>query len=423
MGKNKRFVFKFVQIVLILLIINIFILFFPYSSKGEYQSNKSITLFINSFPYKANIYIDKRYIGQTPFIIRDLNSKTIKLKVQKDKYLTFEKILEIKDDKKYESIFVQLQPANFAISVIDTYSVNINKKNYDSPIKIENVPNGSYQIYKKGNTIYFIHDKVKFYISLLSYLLTLGSAGYGAITGSPEYLIVSSISLIISIYFLFSTYLPVKSEYIINTNPLFKEDENIFILSQNLINQSQFNAAIIQLQQIMNKYPESYYIPHCMYYIAYCYDALGNFEKSKTYYEQLLQNYPIIDFYDISYYSLAKIYYDAGLYDKSIQFFQNIIYIDEEIISKDIVNAYLLLNYIKIYLTTNKDYQNEITYYFQNVFNARIGILRGEVYYNMALYLLKHNKKIEAIELLQKILKDNMLYSEEATKLLSEIED
>jgi tetratricopeptide (TPR) repeat protein len=302
-------------------------------------------------------------------------------------------------------------------------AIRIKKEKYESPIEIENIPNGSYQIYKKNNTIYFIHDNAKFYISLLSYILTLGSAGYGIMANSTEFYIVSAVSLVISLYFLFTTFLPAKEQYLINLNPTLKEDELFFQQAQNLINKSQFNEAINQLQQIINKYPESYYIPHSLYYIAFCYDALGDFEKSKNYYEQLLQNYPIIDFYDISYYSLGKIYYDAGLFEKSIQFYQNILFIDPEIISEDYVDAYLLLNYLKIFLTTNQDYKDEVIYYFQKVLKERIGTLRGEVYYNMALYLLKHDKKAEAIELLTKIIKDNLTYTEEATTLLSQISD
>lgn len=421
MGKNKRYVLKNIQIVLLIIILNIFIISSSINLKANLQTNKTLTLFINSYPYKANIYLNNTYVGQTPYILRDLNSSSTKIKIEKSNFLTFEKKLDFKENKKYESIFVYLHPKNFALSVIDTYSININKTKYDAPVKIENIPNGSYQIFKKDNTIYFIHDKAKFYISLLSYILTLGSAGYGALVGSPEYFIISAISLVISIYFIFTTYLPQKDEYLINLNPLYKEDEAIFIQAQNSINQSQFNLAINQLQQIMNKFPDSYYVPHSLYYIAYCYDALGNFEKSKFYYEQLIQNYPIIDFYDISYYSLAKIYYDANLYEKSIQFFQNILYINPDIISQDFVDAYILLNYIKIYLSSKKDFKDEITYYFEKATKSRIGTLRGEVYYNMALYLLKHDKKDEAIDLLQKIIKDNLTFIEEATTLLSQI--
>lgn len=421
MGKNKKCLLKTFQVIIILIFINFIVFCSSFNIKANLQENKSITLFINSFPYKANIYINNIYIGQTPYIVRDLNTKDIKLKLEKERFIKFEKTIEIKDNKKYESVFIYLQPTNFSLAVLENNSIIINKNKYNSPVEIENINNGSYQIYKKGDTIYFVHDKTKFYISLVSYFLTLGSAGYGLLTGSPEYFVISALSLIISIYFITTTYLPVKDDFIIDTNPLQKEDENIFIAAQNLINESQFDKAINQLQQIINKFPESYYIPHCLYYIAYCYDALGNFEKSKNYYEQLLQNYPIIDFYDISYYSLAKIYYDAGIYEKSIQYFQNILYIDENLISKDYVQAYLLLNYIKIFLNMGKDYKDEIVYYFQNVLNARIGLLRGEVYYYMALYYLKHDKKIEAVELLQKILKDNLTFTEEATKLLSQI--
>ncbi len=421
MVKNKRSLPKTIQIIFFLLIIYIYIFIFSNSTKANFQNTSSITFFINSFPYKANIYLDKTYIGQTPFIIRDISSNKIKIRIEKQNFIPFEKVFEFKEKKKYEGVFVYLQTKNFSMSVIDKYSVNINKKTYDSPIQIDNIPNGSYQIYKKGNTIYFIHDNVKFYISLISYILTLGSASYGILVGSPEYFVISGLSLIISIYFIFTTYLPTKNDFGLNFNPLLKEDENIFLQAQNSINQSQFNLAITQLQQILNKFPESYYVPHSLYYIAYCYDALGNFEKSKYYYEQLLQNYPIIDFYDISYYSLAKIYYDAGLYEKSIQFFQNILYTDPDTISVDAVDAYMLLNYIKIFLTTSKDYEDEIIYYFEKVLKERIGILRGEVYYNMALYFLKHDKKSEAIDLLQKIIKDNLTYAEEATQLLSTI--
>ncbi|MEJ5272676.1 MAG: tetratricopeptide repeat protein [Spirochaetota bacterium] len=423
MGKNKRLILKIIQIKLILIFL-FFLLFFPISNtKADFQASKSITLFINSYPYKANIYIDKKYVGQTPFIIRDLTAKTIKIKIVKDKFLTFEKSFTINEDKKFDSIFVWLQPQNFSLSILDTYSIKLNKEIYDSPVEIDNIPNGSYQIYKKGNTIYFIHDNVKFYISILSYILTLGSAGYGALNGSTELLIVSAVSFIISIYFLFTTYLPSKDQYLINKNPLIKEDENIFTQAQSYLNKSQFNQAIGLLQQILTKYPESYYVPHSIYYIAYCYDALGDFAKSKNYYEQLIQNYPIIDFYDVSFYSLGKIYYDAGLYEKSIQFFTNILFIQPDIISEDYVDSYILLNYIKIFLTTGKDNKDEITYYFQKVLKERIGILRGEVYYNMALYYLKNGKKAEAIELLEKIIKDNLLFTEEATNLLSQLSD
>jgi len=421
MVKNKRYLPKIIRLIFFFILINIFILIFSFSSNANFQKTSSVTFFINSYPYKANIYIDKTYIGQTPFIIRDISSKNIKIKIEKQNYITFEKILEIKDTKKYESLFIYLQPKNFSIGILDRYSVNIDRKTYESPIQIENMPNGSYQVYKKNNTIYFIHDNAKFYISLVSYILTLGSAGYGLLIGSPEYLIIAGLSMIISIYFLFTTFIPIKDDFQFNLNPLFKEDESMFSQAQNYISQSQFNSAIVQLQQILNKFPESYYVPHSMYYIAYCYDALGNFERSKYYYEQLLQSYPIIDFYDISYYSLAKIYYEAGLFEKSIQFFQNILFIDPDTISSDAVDAYMLLNYIKIFLTTKRDFKDEITYYFQRVIKERIGILRGEVYYNMALYLLKHDKKLEAIELLKKIIIDNLTFAEEATQLLSQI--
>lgn len=421
MGKNKRQLFKTFQIIFLIFVLSVILFLLNVDIKADFQTGKSATIFINSYPYKANIYIDKKYVGQTPFIIRDLNTKTLKLKIEKDKYLAFEKSIEIMEGKKYESFFIYLQPKNFSLSVLDTYSIDIKKDKYESPVEIENIPNGSYQIYKKDNTIYFIHDNAKFYISILSYLLTLGSAGYGIMNNSAEFYIVSAVSLVISVYFLLTTFLPAKEQYIINLNPTLKEDEVFFQQAQNSINKSQFNDAINQLQQIITKYPESYYIPHSLYYIAFCYDALGDFEKSKNYYEQLLQNYPIIDFYDISYYSLGKIYYDAGLFQKSIQLFQNILFIDQEIISEDYVDAYLLLNYLKIFLTTNQDYKDEVTYYFQKVIKGRIGILRGEVYYNMALYLIKHEKKSEAIELLEKIIKDNLTYMQEATTLLSQL--
>ncbi len=421
MVNDKRKLLKTFQIIFLILLINIFLSLFSFNAKSNSQKVNSITLFINSFPYKANIYINKTYIGQTPYILRDISSSKIEIELEKQGYITFEKTFEIKDKNKYESIFVYLQQKNFSFAILEKANLNINKKIYDSPIQIENIPNGSYQIFKKGNTIYFIHDKTKFYISLLSYILTIGLTSYGIYSKDPGYFIFAGASLIISIYFIFTTYFPTKVDYKINLNPLIKEDENIFIQAQTLINQMQYNSAITLLQQLINKFPESYYVPHSIYYIAFCYDALKNYEKSKYYYEQLLQNYPIIDFYDISYYSLAKIYYEVGLFEKSIQYFQNILFIDQDTISMDAVDTFILLNYLRIYLSAFKDYKDEIAYYFSKVSKGKIGILRGEVYYYMALYLLKHDKKDEAIELLQRIIKDNLTFVEEATKLLSEI--
>jgi len=228
-------------------------------------------------------------------------------------------------------------------------------------------------------------------------------------------------SAVLSIYFLFTTAFPKKVDLTVNTNPQNKPDETLFLKGQSLINQGEYDLAIDQFLAIIDNFPESYYIPHAIYYIAFCYDATSQYEKSKNYYEKLLQEYPIIDFYDISYYSLGKIYYDSKLYEKSINYFQNIIFIDENIISRATVYAYLLLNFIKLNLSGQGSYTNEIDFYFEQVSGMRIGILRGEVYYNMALYYLSQNKIEDAKVLLQRIISDELTYMDEAIALLKTI--
>lgn len=416
MGKNKKKLYFYLAIIII-----IFIVPFSFDVKANQNQQSSISIFINSYPYKADIYLNKKYVGQSPIIVRDIVSSKIEVKIIKKDYFPFSTDLKIEKDEKYKSLYIVLSNKKISLSSLDS-KVNIKNNTYDSPVSIENMPSGFYRIYKKNDTIYIVPDNFKFFISLLSYFLT-GFSTYLTISNpSNVNLIVMTVaSAVLSIYFLFTTAFPKKVDLTVNTNPQNKPDETLFLKGQSLINQGEYDLAIDQFLAIIDNFPESYYIPHAIYYIAFCYDATSQYEKSKNYYEKLLQEYPIIDFYDISYYSLGKIYYDSKLYEKSINYFQNIIFIDENIISRATVYAYLLLNYIKLNLSGQGSYTNEIDFYFEQVSGMRIGILRGEVYYNMALYYLSQNKIEDAKALLQRIISDELTYMDEAIALLKTI--
>ncbi|HPO60838.1 MAG TPA: PEGA domain-containing protein, partial [Exilispira sp.] len=272
MGKNKKKLYFYLAIIII-----IFIVPFSFDVKANQNQQSSISIFINSYPYKADIYLNKKYVGQSPIIVRDIVSSKIEVKIIKKDYFPFSTDLKVEKDEKYKSLYIVLSNKKISLSSLDS-KVNIKSKTYDSPVSIENMPSGFYRIYKKNDTIYIVPDNFKFFISLLSYFLT-GFSTYLTISNpSNVNLIVMTVaSAVLSIYFLFTTAFPKKVDLTVNTNPQNKPDETLFLKGQSLINQGEYDLAIDQFLAIIDNFPESYYIPHAIYYIAFCYDATSQY--------------------------------------------------------------------------------------------------------------------------------------------------
>lgn len=395
----------------------------------------SNNVFLSTFPYKADVYINNVYIGKSPVVMVNLNNGSYLIRIEKEGYQTYKGKFTLSNDKTYNFTFA-LIPATFSFLVNNNFSIEWKGENIKSPFIVEDMSPGVYKISIKKESIKIEPDNIFSslkWITLASSIISGGLYTYFEIFGGGDlytqgfydglkytFLTTGIISAGVSIYSFFMDSKIAKYSYSIDKDPVLNEDQVLFYNGLNLLNKGDFDNSLKIFKSIMEKFKNSKFYPSVLYYIGYIYEKKNNFKLALQYYEKLIYEYPVYEWYDITLLTAARIYYENGIYQKSLYFLNNILFVDKLIVSEDIVARYKFLNYyflIKNGKNTKENIDN-LNYYY-NSFQIKYSnsSYKYEIFFYYSNYLLDNNRKEKALTILKILISTENPYKKKALEL------
>jgi hypothetical protein len=157
-GEIENLLIEGINIALNKLLSNSVILDFKPTKTAEFGS-----LEINSTPMGANIYLDEKYLGKTPFNLSNLKYGDYHVILNKQDYETFSIKKKITSNKpgiinanmiyKYGNLYLKITPDNTSVNVL------LNSRKFDkSKLSKSKLPTGTYNLYVSLKNYYPYED-------------------------------------------------------------------------------------------------------------------------------------------------------------------------------------------------------------------------------------------------------------------------
>jgi len=349
-------------------------------------------LFINTDPIGADIFFGKKYIGKTPYRLREFTGDSVKILIQKKGYEV------IKDTVQQTGARSQLQFYSLVPLSADLVLYQKGKDLYmndvragKTPLLIKNIPGGVYEIQSREGKIY-ISNAANIRLKRTTFVETLFTAGFflvsaggaavsnshGDVTGTSTFTVSSLIFGSLTGYNLMKlakisadTRKDRFNMSAVEITPFSgEEDREIFSSGMEQIGKQSWQDARAQFNLLLNIYPGSSFVPLSLYEIGYCYFSEANFNTASDYFLKYLRDYPAYEFFQYAFYYLLESEIHAANYDRALSEYRELrpLYINDT--SGELQeNFYTVLT--NLYDRTSdriilQDLLSEIDYYLDN---------------------------------------------------------
>ncbi len=306
----------------------------------------SLVIFINSDPINADVFIKGESHGKTPLRLVNVDNEKIKLRVEKSDYSSYQDDINIVElpGGKSKHLFLNLSPKNLQVVFYQkNQEVYINNKNVGkTPIEINNLPVGMYQIEREENGI-SLSNKGSHYLrrtAITETLLASGLFGF-SLAGTMYYtekdnetvyrpLRVSTLIfgglLGYNLLKLFKINTEIKKN-LANMTVIeverFRADSarHYFSSGMEMIGKEEWNDALLKFNFVVNVFPDSGYTPISIYEIGYCYYQMGDIPKATEYFRRFVFDYPIYELFPYGVFYLLDLELASGDVNQALKDF------------------------------------------------------------------------------------------------------
>jgi len=371
-------------------------------------------IFINSDPLGAEVYLEGKSIGKTPLRLVNRERNTLNLSIVKNGFKSVQDEVRLEGNERSKLLFYKLLPLTIDFIVYqENRDVYINGVLAGrSPLVIKNIQPGNYDISNKDNAIYLYsgtYDKLKkttIYEGLFATGLFIASIA-GSITidrnkASPlEYSLrispfIAGGILTYDILKLCKLRTEIRRDQKtlkgIEVVPWGGEvDRELFTAGVELIGEESWEKAIGKFKLLVSMYPDSRYVPLCIYEIGYSYYHQKEYQRAMEYFEKFLYQYPVYEFFSYGVYYLMETYRKMGNHQEALRIYDNLkpLYLDD--VTGEIYKLYYQL-FTDLYENTGRqklllleDFLGELDHfmvqYKDSLYYPDILFLKGKLLY------------------------------------------
>jgi tetratricopeptide (TPR) repeat protein len=315
-------------------------------------------VFINSVPMKADVILNGKVIGKTPLLIREELNGPCKIGLKKDFYMDTELNLNI--STKITNLYSFLPPTSFSIYFPQETDLIINNKKSKSDY-IKNLPQGIYEFNPLSNSLSIKRvnpNKTFLYFSLGLGALGLGTGlisqllannSYSAYQASKSFdeatnnlssvtffdslsragYILGCAGTGLSVYFFIDDmlYNSRNQEIILKDNNSVPEDKDLYEKAMDYLSRLDNTNALAFFNQLIEKYPDSQYMPISLLRRASIYKGFAQYETALKDLKKLQLEFPIYEIYEVTLKTLADVEFLNGdfadaavVYDDAVHF-------------------------------------------------------------------------------------------------------
>jgi len=414
----------------------------PFAQDSKYRGiNNLKNVYINSDPLGAEVRINGEEVGNTPVRIILSEVGELNIHIQKEGYNQVKEKVKLGSERSCVYFF-KLFPLTMSIVLpqkgeelyIDHISAG------KTPLIIENLPDGKYEMSKKPDRIYISRAKEKgvtrgavveaLFCTALSGVSFAGMQYYrdrGKQLESHTLGFSSFIFGLLTGYNLLKFYkanLITREEekifYQVNVKPYrVNEAKEYFTEGMELLGKKEWEKARIRFNLVIKLFPHSEFVPISMYEVGYCSFKIGKFSEAAEMLKRFLKDYPVYEIFSYGVYYLLVARMEEGKDFQAIQEYRSFrpVYLEDP--GGDLQRDFYDLM-IKLYQKTGDksryildDLLSELDYFLeQNVDSPsypRIYFMKG----NLLFRYLDREKGLEVFrDLKEKYQNDKELISE-----------
>jgi tetratricopeptide (TPR) repeat protein len=285
-------------------------------------------LFVNTDPIGAEVTIGGAKAGRTPLRIADFEGSAADLKIEKSGYVPLS-ASESMGGERRRLVFYTLSAIDLRLTLeqkgLDVY-VN-DRKAGRSPLSIDNLPAGTYELQKNDKGIYInntsyqaLKRSTKFEAAFAGGLtgLSLGGSVYFSNNGQNEEAKTLAITTVVFGGVLLYNLLKlakIDTDYrkalkrlgTVEVESLDKKGpEDYFSTGMELVGREEWDGALANFLRVVNLYPDSQAVPISVYEAAYCHYRLENRQKAAEYFRMFLHTCPMYELFPYGVYYLLE---------------------------------------------------------------------------------------------------------------------
>ena len=319
----------------------IFMIFIASSSYG--------IVFLNSIPMKADVYLNNKPLGKTPYIYKDKLTGNVNVTFKKNGYFDMDMNLSLQGDTT--NIYTYLSPTSFSINFPDKENIIYNDKKYKSEY-VKNISEGIYEFKPDPNsmTIKRVNPNKPFmYFGLGTGIVGLAAGITSQILGNVYYqdfmkannfslaitkmnyamffdnlatvgYVVGSAGCVAGAYFFIDDmiYNSKNSEIRLKDKNPLPEDKELYDKAMDYLSILDNSNAVKLFNKLLTDYPESQFLPISLMRRAQIIRDFGDYEGSLKDLIKLKQEFPIYDIYELSLKDLGDMYTTNYYYQEAI---------------------------------------------------------------------------------------------------------
>ncbi|MFN4216902.1 MAG: tetratricopeptide repeat protein [Brevinematales bacterium] len=294
-------------------------------------------VFILSDPLGADIFINEKLLGKTPYLLTNEPS-SFSLTLAKPGYRQVR--TTVKTSRKITNLIYTLPKESFHVSFAG-YDILVIQNQVFRVSEVENLATGIYQFQVESNSLKLNRinpHKPWLYFSLGFTCAGLIAGTTGLILGGIEYqqfqsatsyeeavkrmqasmfydnlalwgytFSVASGGIGLFFYLEDQAFQKQSAQFIIKKAGYFGQDKALYDEAMDLLSQKKTDMAIQAFERVVNTYPESLFVPPSLYQWAKAYQSQNNTEKAREIFTRLLTVYPVFDLYELTLYELFQI--------------------------------------------------------------------------------------------------------------------
>ncbi|MGQ9630774.1 MAG: PEGA domain-containing protein [bacterium] len=318
-------------------------------------------LFVNSDPIGADVYLDGRSMGKTPLKVDNLLPGKYEIRIVKERYAEVRETVAIADRQRI-NFFKVLVPWLDITFVDPRVEVRLGKDVVGiAPIMLEDLPTGKYELKSSSHGVsiapadgkswgkwVLLGCSVSMFVGAAAFFF-LGQDAYKGYRNSRNPKEVAelqartvmydtltyaslggaTISGGISAYFFLMDDSQIagdidRVELVSPRDTTSYPDEELFDSGMQALSDGKWLSAIDTFTSIIEKHPDSRYVPLAQYEIGYAYRQMRDNEKAAESWEEFLRSYPIYELYDLANKELGDTYYSIGKFKDALTAYERV---------------------------------------------------------------------------------------------------
>lgn len=305
-------------------------------------------LFLTSDPMGAEVYLNgSPLVDKTPVLLRDLDPGTYEVELVKEGYKPISAKLEVNIGSPVMRD-VTLESLYFKPRFIDEKALVFNGDVLDNPEYGLRLDTGAY-LFRRNAAGSLIIDPVyprQNLISALNFSISLFAVLSGVLTAndiigsntdsfslSPSTTLSWGVTLSLTAADLFllghrRTYLEKIQPEPLQENASTLEAATYYNRGERLLSLGNMDEALNYYTEVLDRYPESPFIPRALYKIAKIHQITGETSLAATELQLILDSYPVPDLYDKACQNLAVLYFREGHFEKSLTYLDAMVFVD-----------------------------------------------------------------------------------------------